>query len=70
MRRLDKWMHRKLLDKGEQNMKHLTLKEAYEVIKKYDRDLYNYYEVNAECFGCDAIRYAEYLLRKHEGEEK
>ena len=50
--------------------KHLTLREAYEVFKKYDRDLYNYYEVNAEGFGYDAIRYAEYLLRKHEGEEK
>lgn len=47
-------------------MKRLTLKEAYDVIKKYDRDLYNYYETNAEGFGCDAIRYAEYLLREHE----
>lgn len=50
-------------------MKHLTREEAYEVLKKYDEDAYNFYVNNARCFGCDAIRYAEYLLREHAGEE-
>ena len=51
-------------------MKHLTREEAYEVLKKYDEDAYNFYVNNARCFGCTAINYAEYLLRTHKGKEK
>lgn len=45
--------------------KSLTREEVYEVLKKYDPKLYDYYMREAWYFGFDAVRYAEYLLRQH-----
>ena len=44
----------------------MTSDEAYEVIKKYDRALYDYYQKNAWCFGLKSIMYAEYLKAQYE----
>ena len=45
----------------------LTTEECYTVFEKYDKDLFNYYMNNAGYFGCDARRYAEYLLEQKKG---
>lgn len=47
--------------------KEMTTDECMEVFKKYDMELYNYYQNNMWFFGCDARRYAEYLKREKEG---
>ncbi len=46
------------------NPKELTVDECMEVFRKYDKSLYDFYQHNAWYFGCDARRYAEYLLKK------
>ena len=40
--------------------------EIMEILKKYDRLLYEYYIKNAWFLGCDARRWAEKLKRENE----
>ena len=40
--------------------------EAMEVLKKYDRPLYEYCQTNGAMFSFNAVKYAEYLLREIE----
>ncbi len=48
--------------------KEMTTDECMEVFKKYDMELYNYYQNNMYYFGWNAKRYAEYLKKIKEGE--
>jgi len=47
-------------------MAEMSREECFEIFKKYDPELYKYYSNNAWYFGCNAVRYAEYLKRQHE----
>ena len=42
---------------------------AFEILKKYDKETYDYYMRSAYCFGPGALHYAEYLKRQHESRE-
>ena len=44
----------------------ISNEQAWEALKKYDKDCYEYYKNNAHLFGWNARNYAEYLLRKKE----
>ena len=44
----------------------LTTEECMEIFKKYDKDLYRYYQNQMYFFGCYARNYARYLKEKHE----
>ena len=48
--------------------KELTMKECMEIFKKYDKNLYDYYDNQAYFFGCDAKNYARYLMEKNKNQ--
>lgn len=44
--------------------------EIYEILERYDHNLYEYYMINAAYMGVGARWYAEKLKKEHEQEEK
>lgn len=51
-------------------MKELSREECFEIFKKYDPQMYNYYTHYAYFFDFNARNYAEFLLRQNKGEKQ